>query len=213
MDGKTTSLKTLIGLPIVFVIAIGIAYGASAISRSLRQDPGRHVTTNKNVTVNTANVNSASVAKYNQAIDELTSIAYQRLVLSSAITNTSTTASQASAANIAQTVLATVCWLQFTPSDLKYFPEGTVRQEFSTLVTTYANPADPIRACDQVSEQSQLQASRLLTVDDDGDELNVVAEYWYGTDQFSKDTDGDGFTDSAELANGFNPLGPGPQPK
>jgi sortase (surface protein transpeptidase) len=45
--------------------------------------------------------------------------------------------------------------------------------------------------------------------DPDQDGLTNLQEYQYGTDPNNKDTDGDGFTDGAEVAGNFNPLGSG----
>jgi hypothetical protein len=45
--------------------------------------------------------------------------------------------------------------------------------------------------------------------DRDHDGLSAVEEQVYGTSDTNSDTDGDGFTDSAEVQNGYNPNGPG----
>ncbi|MBI5037999.1 MAG: hypothetical protein HZC01_04855 [Candidatus Kerfeldbacteria bacterium] len=43
--------------------------------------------------------------------------------------------------------------------------------------------------------------------DDDNDGLYLIWERLFGTDPFRADTDGDGYTDSEELKNGYNPHG------
>lgn len=47
------------------------------------------------------------------------------------------------------------------------------------------------------------------TVDSDKDGLDDYLEEMFGTDPDKADTDGDGFTDGQEVAQGFNPLGKG----
>lgn len=52
---------------------------------------------------------------------------------------------------------------------------------------------------------------RAQDVDSDGDELPDKLEEALGTDVANPDSDGDGFTDGAEVRDGYSPLGPGRQ--
>ncbi len=45
--------------------------------------------------------------------------------------------------------------------------------------------------------------------DDDNDGLGLLDEYRYGTHPWNPDSDYDGYNDGTEVANGFNPMGPG----
>lgn len=206
MKGRSTATKTLIGLPIFLVVALGLGYGAGRLNQTLRLDPGLQVETNQTVT-NTITTNSTNTEKYTQALTELAATVYQRMAQSSLLTNT--TANQSSAFSAAKVILASVCWLSNNPDDLSYFESGAVATTFSTMVATYAAPTDTAPVCSEVSTTEQTQASRLFSLDDDGDGLNTIAEYWYDTNQFAKDTDQDGFQDNEEIANGFNPVGSG----
>jgi hypothetical protein len=203
-----TVLMTLIGLPIFFVIALGVAFGASYVSRTLRQDPTLNQNANIVITTNTANTNAADFEQYSLAISTMTSTVYDRMTQTSLLINA--TPNQGSALNTAKIILAAVCWLAAHEEDIQFFPSGTVRQEFIGLMNRYAAATESDSACRQVTDDAQLQASRLMTLDDDGDTLNAIAEYWYDTNQFSQDTDNDGFRDNEEIGNGFNPRGPGP---
>jgi LPXTG-site transpeptidase (sortase) family protein len=46
-------------------------------------------------------------------------------------------------------------------------------------------------------------------IDVDGDGLTLKQEYEYGTDPHNPDTDGDGYNDGREVANGYSPTGEG----
>lgn len=50
-------------------------------------------------------------------------------------------------------------------------------------------------------------------LDSDQDNLTDAEEKTYGTDPYKKDTDGDGYSDGAEVAAGYNPLIPAPGDK
>ncbi|GEM_PF-3205961 len=207
MPRNPTVLTTLIGLPLFLVVALGLAFGASFVSRTLRQDPTLNRDAGQTTNTNSANSNTAASANYAQALTTMTATVYQRMTQSALLTNAM--ANQTSATGTAKVVLAGVCWLAMNPDDLRFFPVGAVQQDFTALIAQYASATDANSACSQVTADAQLQASRLMTLDDDGDGLNAIAEYWYDTSQFSKDTDGDDYRDDEEIANGFNPLGPG----
>lgn len=63
-------------------------------------------------------------------------------------------------------------------------------------------------ACDSL-ESSSIQVCRSLQLitDFDGDGLTLREELDLGTSDTNRDSDGDGFDDATEIANGFNPLG------
>ena len=49
----------------------------------------------------------------------------------------------------------------------------------------------------------------VIILDDDGDGLSNDLEEYYGTDKNNRDTDNDGYFDSQEILNNYNPLGEG----
>jgi hypothetical protein len=59
----------------------------------------------------------------------------------------------------------------------------------------------------RLDEQNQVPSDPNLDSDSDG--LTNAQETTYGTDPLKADTDGDGYLDGDEVANGFNPIGSG----
>ena len=53
------------------------------------------------------------------------------------------------------------------------------------------------------------QEEEYVNIDPDNDGLTNTDEEFYGTDPLNPDSDGDGYTDGAEVENGYNPLGQG----
>lgn len=49
----------------------------------------------------------------------------------------------------------------------------------------------------------------IIIIDEDSDGLSEDLEKYYGTDPQNADSDGDGYNDGQEVANGYDPLGPG----
>jgi len=49
----------------------------------------------------------------------------------------------------------------------------------------------------------------IIILDTDGDGLSDDLEAYYGTEVNNSDTDGDGYSDGEEIANGYDPIGPG----
>jgi len=75
-----------------------------------------------------------------------------------------------------------------------------------------ANLKQDSRVCDKLAdvEKAEYCKEELLLVDDpDFDDLDDIQEKLYGTDPYKADTDGDGYSDSQEIAAGYNPNGSG----
>ncbi len=80
-----------------------------------------------------------------------------------------------------------------------------INNDFDTIIGTTTNPVNDISTSSKevavVVDRSQL--------DYDGDGLTNKMEGLYKTDPNNPDTDGDGYSDSYEIDNGYNPLGDG----
>lgn len=61
--------------------------------------------------------------------------------------------------------------------------------------------------------QNNATSDKNIFLDSDQDGLSNVEEKMYGTDPYNPDTDGDGYTDGAEVKSGYDPLKPAPGDK
>jgi hypothetical protein len=61
--------------------------------------------------------------------------------------------------------------------------------------------------------QNNATTDNNIFLDSDQDGLSNVEEKMYGTDPYNPDTDGDGYTDGAEVKSGYDPLKPAPGDK
>jgi hypothetical protein len=85
-----------------------------------------------------------------------------------------------------------VCYGLSNPDATSYFPEGLLRDDYLTALSSPDNDCS-------VFTSSQIQSgSTLLKTDADKDGLNSLIESIYGTSDQKADTDGDGITDLQE---------------
>lgn len=199
MGTKSIHLKTLIGLPIVLVIAGGIAYGAANWSSDLQTSSTEVLTADENTN---AIENLNGIAQNTNSADS--AYIFLRTALEEAVAREWTgTPAQYRAA--AEANLSAYCQLLDNPAGIEYFPTGRVRDEWIPPAEAYKNRTAKDTICSFLP--STPSATISINLDEDRDGLPAVAELWYGTSDASADTDGDGFNDAEELANGYSPTG------
>ncbi|MBI4713886.1 hypothetical protein HY771_01745 [Candidatus Uhrbacteria bacterium] len=83
------------------------------------------------------------------------------------------------------------------------------------IVVKEANQKQDSRVCEKLIDEDRIGLCKeewILVDDPDFDDLDNTQEKLYGTDPYKADTDGDGYSDSQEIAAGYNPNGAGKLP-
>lgn len=200
--------RTVIGLPLLFVAVVGIAFGAITVSRSLNREPVD--STAGTATLENSNTNTTIT---NQTTNSSGSTAYSLLLGSfTAQLEKDWPGTTVAHERVAAGGIAGLCWLVDHPNDLQTFPAGRIRDEWTLNQLFLTDSATEQPVCPDVDPAALTAAGQAIQQDLDTDGLNDLAEQWYGTLPTTADTDNDGFLDGQEVSNGFSPLGPGPRP-
>lgn len=202
MENKQTTVKTLIGLPIVLVVAGGVAFFAAQFSDSLKTTS---VTDESNLEVEVANTNSTFTNQTVATDDSEYTILRNLLIEQLNAFRPTSSANEITA----EQHIGVLCEFIDSPAGLDNLPFGSLRNEWTETVTLFKENDARTTVCPFVPLSDRSTAELQIQQDLDNDGLPVWAEAWYGTSETSIDTDGDGYSDPEELANNFNPLGPG----
>lgn len=212
MDGTKTSLKTLIGLPIILVVASGIAFGAARLSDSLSTQSAKMVDDDTSSIDQQVNQEQEVVTddtppsdNYRLLIGEI-SLAFLARDRNLNLRPDEPPKTAAQIEPQAQVMVNAICWLQITDPEATQLPAGKIRTEFTNILKIYLNEPEEIAGCAEIPAKLSDQAQQLFERDADLDGLSTPVELWFGTDENNSDTDNDGFSDAEEITNGYSPL-------
>jgi hypothetical protein len=192
METKKMSLRILIGLPVILGLACGGAFVAARWSESLASTTPSGLTADESTSEITTEPSLL-------ALDQITDDFVRTL-------ETRWTGNLAQHRAVATQTVASLCNVFDHQQLLVDVPAGRIRDEWTTMLATLEQ--DPARAeiCSALPANTRTAAAAAFGRDRDLDLLNDVAEEWYGTSPTIADTDGDGFSDTEEITNGFSPL-------
>lgn len=87
---------------------------------------------------------------------------------------------------------------------------GAFSEKHLSLAGGRSAPAGDGEVVTEEAKKETLPATPAAKRDGDSDGLEDAQEFFYGSDSWNPDTDGDGWTDGYEVGHGTNPAGPGP---